>query len=251
MVIDIKESKRMKKVLSMFFLSFFFCVSALQGTVHVVESKLVDSYLTILRDKTTDCATFSETTKKVAQSLIFATAEYLYFADKSVETPCGPFEDGSALQSNPILIPVLRAGLSLLEAFRTHFVGAHCGFYGIKRDEETALPTTYYRNVPTQISDSKVVILETMLATGGTVSMTVDDLQERYGIANENIIVVAVISAQDGVDVLEAKYPGITIVTCAVDPILNDKKYIVPGLGDFGDRFFGNDCEQSFKQLKS
>jgi uracil phosphoribosyltransferase len=240
----------MKKCLNLFLLGAIAFCSVSYARVHVIKSKLVDSYLTILRDKTTDCASFSEITKKLAPSLIFAVGEFLDFEDKAIETPCGPFQNGCELSNNPILIPVLRAGLSLLAPFREHFVGANCGFYGIKRDEKTALPSIYYRNVPTQISASKVVILETMLATGGTVCVTLDDLKEKYDVLNENIIVVAVICAQDGVDRLEELYPGITIVTCAVDADLNEKKYIVPGLGDFGDRFFGNDCEQSFPILR-
>jgi uracil phosphoribosyltransferase len=240
----------MKKLLSVFLISAAVYSSVSYGAVYMFKNNFISSQITILRDKTTDCATFVETTKKIVPSLVFAVGECLDFSDKTVETPCGVFENGCELKRNPIFVPVLRAGLSLLDAFRDYFPGASCGFYGIKRNEETALPSTYYRNVPEQICDNKVVILETMLATGGTVCMTIDDLKEKHGVINENIIVVAVISAVAGLERLETQYPGITIVTCAVDVELNEKKYIVPGLGDFGDRFFGNDCEQLFTVLQ-
>ncbi|MFC1842379.1 uracil phosphoribosyltransferase [Candidatus Dependentiae bacterium] len=215
---------------------------------HIIENKFADSLLTILRDKTTDCTNFQETTKKLSNYLAFETAQFLDFDNNPVQTPCGPFNQGIKLHKNPILISVYRAGLSLLDTFRTYFKGAPCGFFGIKRNEETAEAQMYYRNIPEIKEDDKIIILETMLATGGSLSMVISELK-KAGAKEENIIVASVIAATQGIQALEIKYPNITIITVALDNELNEKKYIVPGLGDFGDRFFGNDAEQNFEKI--
>ena len=151
-------------------------------------------------------------------------------------------------KKNPVLVSVMRGGLSLLPSFQNIFKGAPVGMIGHKRNEENAQPMLYYLNLPQIAHDDKVVVLEPMLATGGSLSMAIS-LLKRAGASEENIVIAAVIGAPQGVERLFAEYPGITIVLAAQDPYLNDKFYIVPGLGDFGDRYFGNDSEPQFEVM--
>ena len=130
------------------------------------------------------------------------TAQFLNFEQKTIQTPCGLFGKGVILKRNPILVSVYRAGLSILDTYRNFFVGAPCGFLGVKRNEESeqAEPQMYYSNLPHMSSDDKIIILETMLATGGSAGMAILEVLKNKNVTPENIIVVAVICAIDGVE---------------------------------------------------
>lgn len=134
-----------------------------------------------------------------------------------------------------ILIPILRAGLALLPAFQDCFPGAPIGFIGIKRDEKTALPHLYYQNLPPIAPSDHVLLLDPMLATGGSAHLALNLIKAA------NVTLVTVIAAPEGVQLVKERHPKVQIYTVAIDQGLDAQKFIVPGLGDFGNRYFGTD----------
>jgi uracil phosphoribosyltransferase len=232
----------------------FFCINLiLSTTLHgshdslylLEDNPLKDSILTILRDKETECAEFREATSILSNLLAYKVSEFLPTEQKIVYTLTDTIFEGVKIKKNPILISIMRSGLSLLPIFQKIFKGAPVGIIGHKRDEKTAQPMLYYLNLPNISHEDKVVVLEPMLATGGSLSLAVS-LLKQSGVSEENIIIATVIAAPPGIERLFSEYPGITIIVAALDPALNDKWYIVPGLGDYGDRYFGNDSQPFF-----
>jgi len=195
-----------------------------------------DVLLTILRNKATGMSEFRKTSDKLAFLLCSLMVEKLS-ADLNieVETLLGKAQ-GKSIPKDIMLVPILRSGLALLPAF-TSVLDCSVGVLGLKRNEETKKPEFYYKKFPRELP-KKVVILDPMLATGGSAAMAVDMLLEE-GYLPENVFFCGVVAAQEGIDVLKGKIPEENIVLAAVDPELSDDKFIVPGLGDFGDRYFG------------
>lgn len=138
------------------------------------------------------------------------------------------------------LIPILRSGLALLTAFLKAFPDATVGFVGMKRDEQTAMPMLYYKNIPVIQPNSQVIILDPMLATGGSATAVLKIITE-MGVAQEQIIFVSIISAPEGIDKIKREFPEIKVIIGVQDQGLTKDKFIIPGLGDFGDRFFGTE----------
>lgn len=141
--------------------------------------------------------------------------------------------------NNIILVPILRAGLALLPSFIEKFPKASVGFIGLKRDEKTLKPKAYYQNIPKISKSDIVIVLDPMLATGGSAVAGIRTLV-KAGACEENIIFVGVISAPDGITNVQNHFPLVRILCAEYDKKLDKKGYIVPGLGDFGDRYFGN-----------
>ena len=137
-----------------------------------------------------------------------------------------------------VLVPVLRAGLALLPAFLKKFPSARVGFIGLKRNEKTFKTKKYYQHLPRILKSDQVIVLDPMLATGGSAVVTIEELIKN-GAREENISFVGVISSPEGINTLTKKFPRVDTIIAANDQGLNKKKYIVPGLGDFGDRYFG------------
>lgn len=209
------------------------------GTNILIESPknaFEETLITILRDHSTSTAKFQETTNKLTHFLVQKASAFLKTQSTTVQTPLAP-HTGMTIQKNPILVPILRSGLSLLPGFLEYFRGASVGFLGLKRDETTAIASMYYNNLPKIESDDTIIILEPMLATGGTLIQAINELK-KAGVREDKIIVATVICAPEGIKALEC-FPNIKVVTCACDTHLNTRSYIVPGLGDFGDRYFG------------
>jgi len=243
-----------------YFFSFFFAQMILSATllgdsvsndslIFLGKSPVKEVLLTILRDRSTNCSDFQDAANILSQLLSFKVGEFVATEKKEVQTLTGAtFKDGQQLKKNPILVTVWRSGLSLLPAFQNLFKGASVGMVGIKRNEETAEPMLYYLNFPSIVADDQIIILEPMLATGGSLHLTISLLKER-GASEENIIIATVIAAPQGVERLQKEFPKIRIVLAALDPQLNEVNYIVPGLGDFGDRYFGNDSEPDFESM--
>ena len=159
----------------------------------------------------------------------------------TVETPCGPY-DGVKLPAEDRIcaVSILRAADCMLGEVRTMMPSVAVGKILIQRDEATALPHLMYSKLPPDVKDRPVLLLDPMLATGGSAVAACKVLVEA-GVPPANIIFVNIVCVKEGLDALHTAYPQVAIVTGAVDPILNEKKYIVPGLGDFGDRYFGTD----------
>lgn len=195
------------------------------------------SIYTILRDTNTSTADFRRAAEQAATLLACETLQHIEEEAIAIETPVAR-TTGYKPKRSIVLVPILRSGLALLPSFLHFFEDARVGFVGCRRNETTAVAEEYYRNFPKINTDDTVIILDPMLATGGSSKDAISALIES-GVPEKNIIAAYLVGAPEGKSFLETSFPGMTIVVGALDQKLNDKKYIVPGLGDFGDRYFG------------
>ena len=202
--------------------------------VTVVEHPLAQHYLTILRDRSTGTPLFRETARRLAYLLVAEATSDLVLHEKPIETPLEPTV-GTSLGKPIVVVAVFRAGLGLLDAAIDLLPNARIGYAGVQRNEETAEPMEYYTKFP-HMDDARVLILEPMLATGGSLAWACEQVKANGAI---DITAVCVVSAPDGIKIMEDRHPDVRIVTAAVDRGLNDRFYIEPGLGDMGDRLFG------------
>jgi uracil phosphoribosyltransferase len=194
--------------------------------------------MTQLRDKNTPMKEFREIAKKLASLLVFKVIDTLPVSSIEIDTPVAK-SAGLTFAGSVDFVSVMRSGDSLLETFLEHFPQATISKILVQRDEETALPEFKYMKLsPTLSADSHVVITEPMIATGGTLTVVIDLLKEK-GVKEENITIASICTAPEGLLLLNEKFPKINVVMTVMDEYLNEKKYIVPGIGDFGDRFFG------------
>lgn len=206
------------------------------GGLHVVVHPAVADRLARLRDRDTPTPVFRALIEELGAFLAYEATRGLPTHDARVVTPLIE-TTAQRIATRPVVAPVLRAGLGLLPGFLDVIddaVVAHLGFY---RDPESFLPVPYYANVPPQLEDRHVFVLDPMLATGNSAVAAVDALVERGA---RHLTFVCVIAAPEGVEHLRRAHPNVAIVTAAVDAGLNDHAYIVPGLGDAGDRMFGS-----------
>ncbi|EOM75438.1 uracil phosphoribosyltransferase [Rhodococcus rhodnii] len=201
----------------------------------VVDHPLAATLLTTLRDSRTDNAAFRAALRSLTHMLVYEAMRDAPVARFDVETPLTT-TDGFALANPPLLVPVLRAGLGMVDTASQLVPQAGVGFVGIARDEETHQPVPYLESLPADLSPTPVYVLDPMLATGGSMLHTIELLVAR-GAAD--ITAVCVVAAPEGVAALEASGHPVRLVTAAVDAGLDDDAYIVPGLGDAGDRQFG------------
>jgi uracil phosphoribosyltransferase len=155
--------------------------------------------------------------------------------ERTIETPLAA-TTGYSIQESLVFVPVLRAGISMLFPARDFLPSAPVGFIGLERDEATAVAREYYKKLPQTLKDKRVLILDPMLATGGSLIDTIAALENK---STSTICAVCIVAAPEGIELLNRRYPEVDIYTAAVDSHLDDKKFIVPGLGDFGDRYFG------------
>lgn len=203
--------------------------------VYVVNHPLLEHSLSRLRDKKTGTEEFRRHASIVSQIMIMEATKNLALEDNPIETPLSPMK-GSKVKEGLVFVPVLRAGISMLFPARDFLPWASVGFIGLERDEETAIARQYYQKFPQNLEDKKVLVLDPMLATGGSL---VDTISALYKKRANDICVVCIVAAPEGIQTLKDHFRDITIYTAAVDSHLNENKYIVPGLGDFGDRYFG------------
>lgn len=191
-------------------------------------------HLARLRDVTTAPADFQRHARLLGGLLALEAIRDVPTTPTEVTSPLGPAP--TVLPAHPVVaVPVLRAGLGLLPGLQDLLPFATVGMVGLERDPESHQPTEYYRKLP-PLDDAWVLLLEPMLATGGSAAQAVRAL---CGLGADKIIVLSVVATQVAVDRMDEVHPGVRIVTAAVDPHLDDNAYIVPGLGDFGDRLFG------------
>jgi uracil phosphoribosyltransferase len=188
-----------------------------------------------LRDVGTAPPAFRRAATRISLLLAAEALRALPTAVATVTTPLGP-ADGRVVRTDVVVVPVLRAGLSMVDAVLQLIPSARVGHIGLQRDEATAAASRYYSKLPPDIGDSHVLMVDPMLATGGS-SVAAIDLVKAGGA--RRIALVCVISAPDGVALLQARHPDVDIYTPVVDRELNAHKFIVPGLGDFGDRLYG------------
>jgi uracil phosphoribosyltransferase len=193
--------------------------------------------LTILRDKNTNISQFRKASNKLAFILAGEVGSHLEKEKIKVTTPLGK-ANGQKIKNNIVIIPILRAALSILPPFLRFFEEAKVGFLGLKRDEKTAIAHVYYKNLPKISSNDDIIILDPMIATGGSGTKAIEILKEN-GVKEEKIIFTAVICATEGILKIKQVYPKVKIFYVQEDKELNKEKFIIPGLGDFGDRYFG------------
>jgi len=203
--------------------------------VMVVKHPLVENSLAVLRDVTTGTDHFRRHARLLSQILAFHVLADLPTRQVTVHTP---LEDtsGRVLDRNVVFVPVLRAGLAMLEAMSDFVPGSKVGFVGLERDEQTAVAHSYYQKLPDQLAEAEVIILDPMLATGGSALATIDLLKENRA---TSIRLACVLAAPEGITNVCERHPDVSIFTAVIDRGLNDRKFILPGLGDFGDRYFG------------
>lgn len=199
----------------------------------VIDHPLTRHYLTVLRDKNTDPQQFRAAARGLTYTLVFEATKRLPISQIDIETPMEP-TTGFRIE-NVVAVPVLRAGLGLLDAVLEMIPDVKVGFAGVARDEETALPLEYYSKLP-DLSEATVLICEPMLATGGSLSWAVDKVKSSGA---RDITALCVVTAPEGVKRMNEDHPDVQIIAAAHDRELNENYYIVPGLGDMGDRLFG------------
>jgi uracil phosphoribosyltransferase len=203
--------------------------------VHLVEHPLVQDALVVLRNKNTSSDGFRRAATRISVLLAAEATRDLPTTGISVDTPLGS-SGGRTIASDVIVVPVLRAGLGMLDAVLELIPQARVGHIGLQRDELTAIASQYYTKLPPGIDRSHVLMIDPMLATGGS-AVAALDLLWRAGATNVRI--VCIVAAPEGVALVERHHPNVTIYTPVVDRALDSRKYIVPGLGDFGDRLYG------------
>jgi len=204
---------------------------------NVYESKhpLVAHKLSRLRDKHTEPKKFRELVREIAALLAYEATADLMTTPRELETPLAKMS-GQELQEKVGLVPILRAGLGMVEGVWSLMPSAEVWHIGLYRDEETLRPVEYYNKLPTEPTVSVCLILDPMLATGGSATATADVLK-KWGV--KKIKFVGLIAAPEGIKAMQDQHPDIPIYIAAIDERLNDRAYIVPGLGDAGDRQFG------------
>ncbi|MGB6206349.1 uracil phosphoribosyltransferase [Mycobacterium sp.] len=203
--------------------------------VHVVDHPLATARLTALRDEQTDNATFRAALRDLTLMLVYEATRDAPSQAVAVRTPLAETA-GTRLAKPPLLVAVLRAGLGMVDAALTLIPEARVGFVGVARDEQTALATPYLESLPEDLHAQPVLALDPMLATGGSMIHAIECLQRRGA---DDITVLCVVVAPEGIAALEKAAPDARVFTAAVDDGLNEVMYIVPGLGDAGDRQFG------------
>jgi uracil phosphoribosyltransferase len=203
--------------------------------VHLVDHPLVHDALMVLRNKDTSSEMFRRTATRISVILAVEALRDVPTVATTVETPLGPAA-GSRLKGDLVVVPVLRAGLGMLDAVLELVPYARVGHIGLQRDEMTAVASYYYSKLPPAVERSSVVMIDPMLATGGSAVAALDLLQ-RAGARSVRII--CIVAAPEGVELVERRHPDVHIYTPVVDRGLDSQKYIVPGLGDFGDRLYG------------
>jgi uracil phosphoribosyltransferase len=203
--------------------------------VHVVNHPLVAARLTTLRDERTDNGAFRVALRDLTMMLVYEATRDAPPETFTVRTPLAE-TIGTRLAKPPLLVPVLRAGLGMVDQAHVLIPEARVGFVGVARNEETAEPMPYLESLPEDLRGQPVMVLDPMLATGGSMIHTVGLLQRRGA---DDISVLSVVVAPEGIAALEKTAPNVRVFTATVDDGLNDAAYIVPGLGDAGDRQFG------------
>jgi uracil phosphoribosyltransferase len=203
--------------------------------VHLVDHPLVHDALAILRDKRTAPDEFRRVATRISVLLAAEALRDVPMSATAVETPLGP-ADGRRMASEVVVVPVLRAGLGMLDAVLDLVPSARVGYIGLQRDERTAVASQYYSKLPDRLDSAYVLMIDPMLATGGSASAALALL--RQGGARR-VRIVCIVAAPEGVAVVERDHPDVIIYAPVVDSHLNAQKYIVPGLGDFGDRLYG------------
>jgi uracil phosphoribosyltransferase len=207
----------------------------MNSNITVLKHPLIEQKLTILRNRDTDNKVFRETLNELSYLIVYETTRDLKLKDVCIDTPLQPC-DCKELAEQVLLVPILRAGLGMVEGILNLIPSAKVGHIGVYRDEESLQPVEYYFRLPPAAETMRTFLLDPMLATGGSLAYAIELLK---GKGIPNITVISVISAPEGLEALQQAHPDTRIYTAMLDERLNENGYILPGLGDCGDRIFG------------
>ena len=203
--------------------------------VHLVQHPIVQDALISLRDRSTNASHFRRLTHRLSLAVVMEATRKLQMNLARVETPL-EIAQGEVLDADVVVVPVLRAGLGMVDAVLELLPHARVGHIGLQRDETTAVASRYYAKLPANLANSTALIVDPMLATGGSAVAAINLVRQAGG---RDIRLLCIVAAPEGVKAVEEAHPGVQIYTPAVDRELNAQKFILPGLGDFGDRLYG------------
>ncbi len=206
------------------------------GQVHIFDHPLIQHKIALLRGKETQTKDFRELVSEIAMLMCFEVTRNLPLKDVEVETPVGIAQAKMLADKNVCFVPVLRAGLGMVDGVLSLIPTAKVGHIGLYRDPQTLNPVEYYCKLPVDVAERDVIVLDPMLATGGSASAAISFIKQRGA---RRIRMMNIIAAPPGIEKVVQDHPDVDIYCAAVDPALNDHAYIVPGLGDAGDRLFG------------
>lgn len=202
----------------------------------IITHPLIEIKLTKMRDKNTDHNLFKQRLNEIASLMVYEIFRDYKGKPKDVETPIGEIAHGLDFDSDIVIVPILRAGIGMVEGITSIITRARVGHIGMYRDENTFEPHTYFYKIPSVSKDSYIIVVDPMLATGNSAIDAIKHLQKD---GFTNIKLVSLVGSPEGVKAVEASCPNVDIYLAAIDKGLNENKYIVPGLGDAGDRIFG------------
>jgi uracil phosphoribosyltransferase len=205
------------------------------SNVHVINHPFVQDRLTQLRDKTTDIGNFRKAMADLGYLLFYEAARELPTELQAIHTPMAPL-DAPRLRPQIVLVAVLRAGLGFLEGVLSQAPIARVGYLGLKRDPNTLQALSYYKNLPEISPQDTVFVLDPMLATGHTAVAALRELKQAGA---KSLHLISLLASPQGIEHVQAEFPDLIFTTAAIDPILDSRGYIVPGLGDAGDRLYG------------
>ena len=204
--------------------------------VHVLDHPLIRHKLAIIRDKDTDTKTFREVVKELAMLMAYESFKEVPTQVIEVETPLEKTPQTVVKENSIAIVPILRAGLGMVDGILSLFPAAKVGHIGLYRDEETLEPQEYYCKLPTHIEEKVVMVVDPMLATGGSACDAIKMLKKR---GCDKIKLLSIIAAPEGVKKVAEAHPDVEVFVSTLDRCLNENGYILPGLGDAGDRIFG------------
>ncbi len=206
---------------------------------YVINHPLLTHKLTLLRNKSTNTRDFRALSSEITMLLAYEALKNVRLKPLQVETPLGQ-NLGAVVAHDVVLVPILRAGVGMLDGVLSLFPDARVGFVGIYRDHNSARPITYYEKLPEDLNDPLFFIIDPMLATGGSIVACIDMIKRNNkGMDTSKIKIISIIAAPEGIGKVEENHPNVEIYTGHIDEGLDNHKYIIPGLGDAGDRLFG------------
>ena len=209
----------------------------MSGKVHVMDHPLVAHKLTILRDKNTSVKDFRELVSEIGMLITYEATRDLPLTEREVETPICKTTAPMLKGKKFAVVPILRAGLGLVDGVLRMVPSARVGHIGMFRDEETLEPHVYFCKLPKDVADRDILVVDPMLATGGSASAALTELKKRG--CHGSIKLMVLVAAPEGIERIQKEHPDVDLYCGAVDEKLNERGYIVPGLGDAGDRIFG------------